>query len=87
MSSLLFTSAGYTPLPGASGAQEGFFSLFFSPMCPSAGVIFPALLLWRFFTYYITLIVGGITSVFSSAIVHKGQKEKAAPQKSVQEQD
>lgn len=75
MSSLLFTSAGYTPLPGASGAQEGFFSLFFSPMCPSVSVIFPALLLWRFFTYYITLITGGITSVFSSSIINKGQQK------------
>ena len=74
MSSLLFTSAGYTPLPGASGAQEGFFSLFFSPMSPSAGVIFPALLLWRFFTYYITLIAGGITSVFSTSIIHRGKQ-------------
>lgn len=74
MSSLLFTSAGYTPLPGASGAQEGFFSLFFSPMSPSAGVIFPALLLWRFFTYYISLIAGGITSVFSTSIIHWGKQ-------------
>ena len=85
MSSLLFTSAGYTPLPGASGAQEGFFSLFFSPMCPSAGVIFPALLLWRFFTYYITLIVGGITSVFSTTIVHRGKKEQSVSPNSAQE--
>ena len=59
--------------------------LFFSPMCPSAGVIFPALLLWRFFTFYITLIIGGITNFFSTAIVHKGEKEQDIPSKSTQE--
>ena len=59
---MLYTSAAYTPLPGASGAQEGVFALYFSQVFPD-GIRLMALLLWRFFTYYFTLIVGAIVSV------------------------
>lgn len=79
MSSFLFTSAGYTPLPGASGAQEGFFSLFYSPMLSSQNLLFPALLLWRFFTYYLWLIVGAVATIFSGKIING---KKKAPRRS-----
>lgn len=59
---MLYTSAAYTPLPGASGAQEGVFALYFSQVFPD-GIRLMALLLWRFFTYYVSLIVGAVTSV------------------------
>ena len=59
---MLYVSAAYTPLPGASGAQEGVFALYFSKIFPD-GIRFMALLLWRFFTYYISLIVGAVVSV------------------------
>lgn len=59
---MLYTSAAYTPLPGASGAQEGVFALYFSQVFPD-GIRLMALLLWRFFTYYFTLIVGAVVSV------------------------
>lgn len=78
MSALLFTSAGYTPLPGASGAQEGFFSLFFSPMVSPQSLVFPALLLWRFFTYYLWLIVGAIATIFSGTITKDRKKAAEA---------
>lgn len=54
---LLYISASYTPLPGASGMQEGGFSLFFSGIFPSA-YLFIALLIWRFSTYYISILIG-----------------------------
>lgn len=59
---MLYTSAAYTPLPGASGAQEGVFALYFSQVFPD-GIRLMALLLWRFFTYYVSLIVGAVISV------------------------
>lgn len=74
LSAMLFTSANYTPLPGASGAQEGFFSLFFAPVV-SETVRFPALLLWRFFTYYLGPIVGAIASVVHGAKKHSTEQE------------
>lgn len=70
---MLYTSAAYTPLPGASGAQEGVFALYFSRVFPD-GIRLMALLLWRFFTYYITLIVGAVVSVASGF-----RKEKKKP--------
>ena len=60
MSLLLFVSASYTPLPGASGAQEGGFLYYFRNVF-TGGTIGLALLAWRFFTYYIALFVGVLT--------------------------
>lgn len=62
---LLYISASYTPLPGASGAQEGGFALFFNGIFPDAN-LFVALLIWRFFTYYLTVIVGAVVSMTES---------------------
>jgi glycosyltransferase 2 family protein len=59
---LLFLSASYTPLPGASGAQEGGFLVFFGSMF-TKGTVGLALLVWRFFSYYLFLIVGGLISI------------------------
>ena len=53
------TSADYTPLPGASGAQEGIFSLYFGKLLPG-DLLLSGLLAWRFITYYLVLIAGGI---------------------------
>lgn len=52
-----YTSAAYTPLPGASGAQEGVFSLYFAGLLPGS-LRLSGLLCWRFMTYYLVLIVG-----------------------------
>ena len=57
LSFLLFVSASYTPLPGASGAQEGGFLYYFREIF-TGGTIGLALLTWRFFTYYLFLFVG-----------------------------
>ena len=56
---MLYMGASYNPLPGASGAQEGGFLLFFRGIFP-AGTISLAMLMWRFFTYYIQLILGAV---------------------------
>ena len=57
LSLLLFVSASYTPLPGASGAQEGGFMYYFNGVFPG-GTKGLALLIWRFFTYYLSLFIG-----------------------------
>ena len=68
LSSLLFISASYTPLPGASGAQEGGFLLYFKGIFKD-GTIGLALLIWRFFTYYLFLIVGVFTILLEKIIL------------------
>ncbi len=62
---LLYISASYTPLPGASGAQEGGFALFFRGIFPEA-TLFVALMIWRFFTYYLTILVGAAVTTVES---------------------
>ena len=54
---VLFVSASYTPLPGASGAQEGGFLYYYRGIF-SGGTVGLALLTWRFFTYYLFIFVG-----------------------------
>ena len=57
MGCMQYTSAAYTPLPGASGAQEGIFGLYYSGLLPDS-LLLSGLLCWRFITYYLVLIVG-----------------------------
>lgn len=59
---MLFIAASFTPLPGASGAQEGGFYLFFKPFFMD-GQIFAAMFLWRFVTYYLSIICGFIAVI------------------------
>lgn len=62
ISCLLFVSASYTPLPGASGAQEGGFLVYYKNVFTD-GTIGLALLVWRFFTFYLFLITGVFTVI------------------------
>ena len=53
------TSAVYfVPTPGNAGAAEGAFFVVFSAL--SSGYVFWAMLVWRFFSYYIYIIMGPI---------------------------
>ena len=76
---LLFIAASFTPLPGASGAQEGGFYIFFQHVFPADKLV-GALLLWRFFTYYFTMIVGVAAVIIDSAwsMRHGAGKNAAA---------
>lgn len=70
---LAVTSAVYfIPTPGNAGVAEGTFYVVFSVL--SAGYVFWAMLLWRFFTYYIYIILGGLT--FFAINVEKRKKTK-----------
>lgn len=71
---MLYTSAAYTPMPGASGAQEGVFALYFGQVFPD-GTRLMGLLLWRFFTYYLGLLVGAVVTT-----VHGLRKKKEDPE-------
>lgn len=62
---LLYIGAAFTPLPGASGAQEGGFYIMFSAIFPE-GTLLGALLLWRFFTYYLPTLLGLGGVIFDS---------------------
>lgn len=59
---LLYQTVSFVPLPGASGAQEGVFYLFCHSIVPESAQL-GMLVSWRFFTFYITLLLGGLTVI------------------------
>ncbi|MBQ1373819.1 flippase-like domain-containing protein [Candidatus Saccharibacteria bacterium] len=60
VTTVAITSAVYfVPTPGNSGAAEGTFYVVFSAL--SEGYVFWAMLVWRFFSYYIYIIMGPLT--------------------------
>lgn len=54
---MLFIAAAFVPLPGAAGAQEGGFFVFFRGVFPD-GQLMAAMISWRFFSYYLLLFAG-----------------------------
>ena len=72
---LVVTSAVYfVPTPGNAGAAEGAFYIVFSAL--SAGYVFWAMLIWRFFSYYIYIIFGPITYFFMNLEKKRGEKSE-----------
>lgn len=60
VTTVAITSAVYfVPTPGNAGAAEGTFYVVFSAL--SEGYVFWAMLVWRFFSYYIYIIIGAVT--------------------------
>lgn len=54
---MLFIAAAFVPLPGAAGAQEGGFCVFFRGIFPETELI-AAMVCWRFFSYYLLMFMG-----------------------------
>lgn len=61
----------FVPTPGNSGAAEGTFYLVFSAL--STGYVFWAMLVWRFFSYYIYIIMGLFVYLMTQLEKRKGQ--------------
>ena len=76
---LLCLSASHTPLPGASGAQEGGFLVFYNGIY-TQGTIGLALLMWRFCTYYIFLVIGMGMMIASNVRAHRQARKARAEQ-------
>ncbi len=58
MSLLVDMASSFFPLPGGTGMNEISFSAMFAPLFPDKLMTFWALLIWRFCTYYYSLIQG-----------------------------
>jgi len=52
----------YIPSPGASGGLEGMFTLVFSTLTGKAEMTLVAIVVWRFSTYYLSLVPGILLS-------------------------
>ncbi len=62
MQSLLQSSVSFMPMPGASGAQEIGFSNFLRNYFVNND-LYAAVMVWRFFTYYLVVIAGALLVV------------------------
>lgn len=57
--------SNFIPLPGGSGGAEGLFIFMYGQLFPSATVS-SALIVWRFISYYVLMLVGGIIFMMSN---------------------
>ena len=70
----------FVPTPGNAGAAEGTFFVVFSAL--SQGYVFWAMLVWRFFSYYIYIMMGPI--IYLKMHLEKKRKEKVLNEKNTQ---
>lgn len=69
---LLQVSVSFMPMPGASGAQEVGFSSFFRNYFVNQD-LYAAVMVWRFFTYYLVVIAGAIMVVADQFLYRRRQ--------------
>ena len=80
---ILFASITFIPTPGNSGAADlSFFILFESVLF--AGLAFPAMLLWRLFHFYSTIIIGFLFATLKKKSDLKKEKKLALENQDVQ---
>lgn len=63
MGSFVSIASGLIPIPGASGGAEAIFVMMFGNLF-AANMVTSAMLIWRFLTYYLMIIVGSICFVY-----------------------
>ena len=70
--------SAFMPLPGALGAAEGSYSLFFSNIFKSGEDSFVGIstFIWRFLTFYLPIIVGLVLSLFLGKIMKIATPDK-----------
>ncbi len=72
--SLLQVSVSFMPMPGASGAQELGFSAFFRNYFVRDD-LYSAVMVWRFFTYYLVVIAGALLVVADQFLYNRRKKD------------
>ena len=71
---LVVCAVSFIPLPGSAGAQEVGYYSFFLPFF-GEGAIFPAMILWRILTSYLTILTGaGVVMVDTIISFRKNKK-------------
>ena len=59
-SNFIFLTGCYIPIPGGSGGIEYAFINYLESFVTNAGLLSSALIIWRFATYYLPTLIGGI---------------------------
>ena len=68
MQAFLYLAISFFPTPGGAGAAEGGFHFFFGTIFDQIPVFVP-MLIWRFLSYYLILIVGSILVVLDEVCI------------------
>jgi len=76
LQAFLYLAVSFFPTPGSAGAAEGGFYLFFSTIFINVPV-YLAMLVWRFLTYYLLLMVGSILIVFEEILSLQRHRKEA----------
>lgn len=71
---MLFIAAAFIPLPGAAGAQESGFCVFFRGVFPESNLV-AAMIAWRFFSYYLLLFTGLFMMALAKVCAKKNTKK------------
>ncbi len=77
LSTFLYLTISFIPIPGSSFAAEGGFLLFFSPIFVD-GTLTLALVIWRFLQYYSHFFVGGLFVLVDGVGIGRKRKRKIA---------
>ena len=76
LQAFLFLAVSLVPLPGAAGASEGGFYLFFSSIFASIPVFMP-MIIWRFLTYYLIILLGSFIVILNEVKhIRRSHREK-----------
>ena len=75
---LLFVSVSFVPTPGNLGATDLSFFLLFS-FGLTAGLAFPAMVIWRMISFYSTILIGFLFAVFKKKADLKKQVSEFSP--------
>ncbi len=78
--SLLQVSVSFMPMPGASGAQEIGFSSFFKNYFVHDD-LYAAVMVWRFFTYYLVVIAGAGLVVVDQFLYNRKKRDDERDQR------
>ncbi len=64
------------PIPGGTGGAEYSFKTLFSAFVPGQAQLVLAMLLWRFLTYYLGMLLGGVALAVTPDRMDQAPKEK-----------
>ena len=68
----IYAAVTFVPTPGNAGAAEGTFYALFSTL--TGAYLFWAMLVWRFFCYYLFLIMGGLVFAYNALEARRARK-------------
>ncbi len=76
LQAFLYIAISFVPTPGTAGAAETGFHAIFAALF-GAGAVFAPMLIWRFLTYYLILIVGSIVVVLDEVFTMRHGSKRA----------